>query len=75
MLHLSTGLPVDNGVAVMLSTKNYMVDRQSHAFSSNLEIIVHAIIKIILGFASYNFNFCLVLHFTTLVEPYHEIHV
>ena len=45
--------------------QNCTINRQSHVLS-NLEIIVHALIKIILGFTSYNFNFCLVQLFPKL---------
>ena len=37
-----------------------MINRQSHTFSCNLGIVVHAIVKIVLGFTSYNFDYCLV---------------
>ena len=69
MLNLGTYLSVDNRMAIKnrISTiLDCMINRQSHTFSSNLEIIVHAIIKIILGFASYNFDFCLVQLFPKL---------
>ena len=41
---------------------NCMINRQSHTFSSNLGIIVHAIEKIVLGFASYNRCLVQLLH-------------
>ena len=42
---------------------------QSHTFLSNLEITVHTIFKIVLSFASYNINYCLV---STNIS--HQIH-
>ena len=48
-------LPIDH--YGLMHTGN---NRQLHTFLSNLGIIVHAIVKIVLGLASYNFDYCLV---------------